>query len=174
MKPFSLDLHFKCVFRPAVEADLPKLEWGGQYTHFREIFRRTFQEQQHRRRLMLVAAVSDYPIGQVFIQFSSGDLSFADGHDRAYLYSLRVMEPFQRNGLGTRLVQAAEDLLRERGFHWTTIAAARDNPGAQRLYQRLGYKIFTEDPGRWEYVDHEGKLRTVVEPCYVMEKRIAK
>ena len=174
MKPPTYDLHLKCTIRPAVEGDLPKLEWGGQYIHFREIYRRTFLEQQNRRRLMLVADIGGYPVGQIFLQFSSGDLSFADGHDRAYLYSLRVMEPFQRQGLGTRLIQAAEDLLRERGFHWTTIAAARDNPGAQRLYQRLGYKIFTEDPGRWEYIDHEGKVRTVVEPCYVMEKRIAR
>lgn len=174
MKSIVFDLTLKCSIRAALASDLPKLEWGGQYTHFRDIFRRTFEEQQHRRRLMLVADVGGYPVGQVFLQFSSGDLSFADGRDRAYLYSLRVMEPFQRRGLGTRLIGAAEELLRERGFHWTTIAAARDNAAAQRLYQRLGYRIFTEDPGRWDYVDHEGKLRTVVEPCYVMEKRIAR
>ncbi len=157
-----------------MESDLSKLEWGGQFTHFREVFKRTFDEQKHNRRLMLVADVGQYPVGQVFVQFTSGDLAFADGRTRGYLYSLRVMEPLQRHGLGTRLIAAAEEVLRARGFKWAVIAAAQDNPGAQRLYERLGYTIFTDDPGRWEYIDHEGKLRTVVEPAYVMEKRIAR
>ncbi len=174
MKLPSFDVVVHCAIRAAVEEDLPKLEWGGQYIPFREVFRRTFQDQQRRRRLMLVADAGGYPIGQVFMQFSSGDPSFADGRSRGYLYSLRVMEPFQRRGLGSRLVQAAEEVLRERGYHWTTIAAARENDGAVRLYERLGYSIFAEDPGQWEYIDHEGKVRHVVEPCYVMEKRIAR
>jgi ribosomal protein S18 acetylase RimI-like enzyme len=121
---------------------------------------------------MLVADVQGYPVGQVFVQFSSGDLAFADGHTRGYLYSLRVIEALQGIGLGTRLIQAAESALRARRFTWAVIAAARDNPRALQLYQRLGYQIFTEDPGRWDFIDHEGKLRTVVEPCWVLEKRL--
>jgi ribosomal protein S18 acetylase RimI-like enzyme len=173
VKPITLELHCSVAIRPAVESDLPKLEWGGQYAHFRDVYRRTFQEHQRHRRLMLVADLQGYPVGQIFLQFSSGDVSFADGRTRAYLYSLRVMEPVQGLGLGTRLIQAAEDELRGRGFSWAVIAAAIENPGALRLYERLGYQVFSEDPGRWEYVDHQGRLRTVVEPCYVLEKRIA-
>ena len=43
----SFDLALACTIRPALETDLAKLEWGGQFTHFREIFKRTFLEQQH-------------------------------------------------------------------------------------------------------------------------------
>ena len=169
----SFTLHMTCVIRTATEADLPKLEWGGQFRHFRDLFRRTFEEQRAGRRLMLIADVAGYPVGQVFIQLSSTDRSFADGRNRGYLYSLRVMEPFQRHRVGTRLLTAAEALLRQRGYSWAVIAAAKDNPGARRLYERLGYRAFKEDPGEWQYTDPEGQVHTVVEPCWVMEKRIA-
>lgn len=172
MEMESFSLHLTCTIRPAVEADLPKLEWGGQYRHFRRLFRQTFEEQRAGRRLMLVADVGGYPIGQVFIQFASSDSSFADGRHRGYLYSLRVMEPFQRHHIGTRLIEAAEQVLRERGYTWAVIAAAKDNPRARSLYERLGYTVFSEDPGYWQYTDPDGIVQTVVEPCWVMEKRL--
>jgi ribosomal protein S18 acetylase RimI-like enzyme len=165
-------LYITCRIRPAVESDLLKLEWGGQYRHFRKLMRQTFDEHRVGRRLMLVADVNGYPIGQVFIQFVSSDTIFADGRERGYLYSLRVMEPFQRHRIGTRLVEAAERALRARGYSWSVIAASKDNPGARRLYERLGYAVFLEDPGQWQYTDHEGNIQTVVEPCWVMEKRL--
>jgi len=163
----------KCTIRLATEADLPKLEWDGRYRHFRDLFHRTFEEQRVGRRLMLVADVDGYPVGQVFVQLTSSDHVFADGRQRGYLYSLRVKEPFQRQGLGTRLIQAAEAALRQRGYSWAVIAAAKENPSARRLYERLGYRVFTEDPGHWQYTDTEGVVHTVVEPCWVLEKRLS-
>jgi ribosomal protein S18 acetylase RimI-like enzyme len=168
----ALRLTLEVVIRAAQADDLARLEWGGQYAHFRDVFRRTFEEQRASRRLMLVADLRGYPVGQIFVQFTSGDRAFADGRTRGYLYSLRVLEPLQRLGLGTRLMEAAEAALGARGFEWAVIAAAKDNPAALRLYERRGYRVFSDDPGRWEFVDHEGRLRSVVEPCWVLERRL--
>ena len=41
---FALELEVR--LRLARQDDLPKLEWFGQYTHYRRIFLRTFAEQQ--------------------------------------------------------------------------------------------------------------------------------
>ena len=38
------------------EEDLPKLEWYGEYLHFRRVFRRAYDDQLAGRRLMLLAA----------------------------------------------------------------------------------------------------------------------
>ncbi len=152
--------------------DLPKLEWYGQYTHFRNLFRRAFREQQQQRRLMLIADCNDFPIGHVFIQLRSTETGYADGNGRAYLYALRVMDMFRRRGIGTRLMQEAETILIERGFRSVTIAVAKDNPGALRLYNRLGYWSFREDSGDWSYRDHQGITRRVHEPCWVLEKQL--
>jgi len=75
-------------------------------------------------------------------------------------------------GVGTHLITEAETMLREGGFRWATIAAAKENAGARRLYERLGYRVFAEDPGNWSYIDHAGSLRHVHEPCWIMEKRL--
>jgi ribosomal protein S18 acetylase RimI-like enzyme len=169
-QPFTVELTF--TVRLATYTDLPKLEWFGQYAHFRRLFRRTFAEQQRGRRWMLIADCNQFPVGQVFVQLHSGEQHLADGSHRAYLYAFRVMDMFRGKGIGSRLIEEAEILLWEGGFRWTTIAAAKDNPGARRLYERLGYAVFAEDPGEWSYLDHKGAVRHVHEPCWIMEKRL--
>ncbi|MEP7293265.1 MAG: GNAT family N-acetyltransferase [Chloroflexota bacterium] len=168
----TLTLEMPVTLRLATYDDLPRLEWYGQYTHFRALFRRTYQEQLQHRRLMLVADCNDFPIGNLFVQLRGGEQRQTDGRRRAYFYSLRVMEMFQGHGIGTSLIYEAEQLAAEQHFQWATIAAATDNPRARRLYERLGYNVFAQDDGKWSYRDHENRVRYVHEPCWVLEKRI--
>lgn len=165
----ELLLHLSVTFRPAERDDLPKLEWHGEYTHFRRVYRHTFDEQRAGRRLMLLAEVNHFPIGQVFIQLENSD-SWWQGVRRSYFYSLRVMDAFQRQGIGTALLEEAERILISRNYGVVGIAAARNNPGARRLYERLGFAVVAEDAGRWQYIDHEGRTRQVSEPCWILEK----
>jgi ribosomal protein S18 acetylase RimI-like enzyme len=152
--------------------DLEKLEWYGQYRHFRAVFQRAFADQARGHRLMIIADCRDFPIGQIFVQLRSSQARIAKAGERAYLYSLRVMEMFQSMGIGTRLIQEAESSVAARGYTWTTIAAAKRNVGALRLYERLGYGIFGEDAGEWSYTDHLGIVRNVQESCWLLEKRL--
>lgn len=165
----ALTLRLAVKFRPAEWDDLPKLEWHGEYTHFRRVFRNTFDEQSTGRRLMLLADVNGYPIGQIFIQLENAD-DWWQGGKRAYLYSLRVMDVFRHQGIGTALIGEAERILSGRNYDSISIAVAKDNPRARRLYERLGYVIVAEDSGRWQYVDHEGRTRHISEPCWILEK----
>src|SRR3990172_2003148 len=160
------------VIRPMIEADLLILEWEGAYTQYRKVFRDTFDGMQRGERLLLVAAAGALIVGQVFIQLHSTDSSYADGRHRAYLYALRVRPAWQGQGLGTRLIAAAEATLRARGFDAAVIAAGQDNPGALRLYQCLGYRIFAEDPGVWTFSDEAGQQQVMQEPCWVLEKKL--
>ncbi len=166
----GLSLQLQVVLRPAEPADLPKLEWFGQYTHFRRVFQRAYEDQLAGRRLMLVADLNGWPVGQVFMQLDSLDDIPSENGKRGYLYSLRVLDPLQGQGLGTALIYEAEAILTSRNYGSVSIAAAKDNLGARRLYERLGYHVFMEDNGRWQFVDHEGRTRQVNEPCYVLEK----
>jgi ribosomal protein S18 acetylase RimI-like enzyme len=166
----TLRLEVEIVLRLARQDDLPKLEWYGQYTHFRPLFRRSFKEQQEGRRWMLVADCNGFPIGQLFVQLVSDEVEIADGVSRGYFYALRVMEMFRGQGIGTRLIEEAEFRLVSKGFRWATIAVAKENEDARRLYERMGYQIFRADPGEWRYRDHQGKTRNVREPCWIMEK----
>jgi ribosomal protein S18 acetylase RimI-like enzyme len=168
----TFTLSTEIVIRPAAEEDLPLLEWYGLFWHFRNVFQDTFVEYQQGHRLMIVAALNNFPVGRVFIQISPGNPVYADGYDRAYLYSLHILPALQGNGIGTELINYAEREIIARDFSWVTIAVAKDNPGARRLYERLGYELFHEDTGLWSYIDPDGKGHTVNEPCWVLKKRL--
>ncbi len=167
----TFTLQFEVRLRLARREDLPKLEWFGQYTHYRRMYLRTFEEQQRDRRLMLLAVLNDFPVGQIFIHLPDAQPGVPRRH-RGYLYALRVMEPFQRNGIGTRLILAAEAILQERDYQWSVIAVAKENEGARRLYERLGYVVFAEDAGHWHYADHQGTVRSVNEPSWMLQKAL--
>jgi GNAT superfamily N-acetyltransferase len=163
-----INVQVPILLRLATRADLPKLEWYGQYTHFRRVFQKTYQDQLLGRRLMLIADSNNFPIGQLFVLLNN-----KPDERRMYLYSLRVMEMFRGLGIGSKLILEAEHIAREREYQWMSIGVAKDNVSARRLYERLGYRIFREDEGRWSYIDHEGRTRHVHEPCWLLEKHLS-
>lgn len=170
IKQADLVLNLRVTFRAAMKEDLSKIEWFGEYAHFRNIYRRTFEDQRRGERLMLVADVNHFPIGHVFIHFNHEQHS-SKGRT-AYFYSLRVMEMFRNCGIGSRLLSEGERIIRNRRCNRITIAAAKTNPRARALYERYGYRVFMEDSGRWSYVDHHGKRREIYEPSWVLEKNL--
>jgi ribosomal protein S18 acetylase RimI-like enzyme len=147
----------------AVEAeDLPKLEWFGSMIHWREVNRRTFQDHQAGLRLMFVADLHRFPVGQVVIDVTS--------HEYAYLYALRVMEPLRSLGIGAQLIRVGENVARAHAFRQIQLAVEKSNVGARRLYERLGFEIFTDRVDIWSYVDHLGQTHWVHEEVYGMRK----
>lgn len=162
----------KVLVREARESDLKALEWEGRYQHFRRLYRRAMAEAKRGRRILLVAEVEGRIVGQIFIQLASGRAELADGERSGYLYAFRVRPAFRGQGIGSQLLQAAEDELRVRAFERAVIAVAQDNPAALRLYESRGYVRFAEDPGEWSYIDHRGQLQRVTEPAFILEKRL--
>lgn len=166
----SFELSAEIRMRRATVKDLPLLEWYGQYTHFRRVYKRTFADQQAGNRLMLVADLNGFPIGQVFLLFKVPKEHQRDPY--AYLYSFRVMTHLRGMGIGTRLLQFAEQLLIQRGYIWALISATKENQRARKLYERLGYTVFAEDDGKWSYENHEGKTISMHEPCWMLHKKL--
>ena len=164
----TLTVSLPVVIRAATQQDLPRLEWYGQYSHFRNLFRRAYRDQQLGTRLMLVADCNGFPIGHIFILFMDDE----QDNKQAYFYSLRVMDMFHSQGIGTHLLMEAEAHVLARGYHYLTIAAAKTNHAARRLYERLGYEVFMDDRGEWSYTDHLGKTRHVKEPCWLLQKTL--
>jgi ribosomal protein S18 acetylase RimI-like enzyme len=158
------------VIRPARAEDLPALEWEGEYQRFRLVYRRAFADSLRGRRVLLVAEVEGKVVGQIFLQVDSA-LAGGDGRS-AYLYALRVRPEFRNRGIGTELVREAEAILRQRGFTRALISVARDNDAARRLYERLGYEIFGEDPGNWSFFDEQGQEQQVHEPAFLLDKML--
>ncbi len=159
--------------RQMVETDLPSLEWGGEYAHFRRVYADAFERS---RRGLSVLWVADLPgvgvIGQVFIQLVCDRPELADGVNRAYLYSFRVRPEYRSAGLGTTIMQVVFDDLRQRGFRSLTLNVAKENPRARKLYERNHFRVVAHEPGRWTFQDDKGVWQTVEEPAWRMERRL--
>lgn len=160
------------LIRPLTAADLPQLEWDGEYTHQRPVFQRVFADVERGTRLVLGAIIGEQVVGQVFVQLRSSEIEFAHEGRRGYLYSLRVRPEWRGQGIGSQLIAAAEAELLARGYSEAAISTAKDNASARRLYERLGYHVFKDDPGEWWFTDINGQLQHVQEPCWVMEKML--
>ena len=162
----TLQIALSVVIRAATLADLPQLEWYGQYAHYRNLFRQAYHDQQLGSRLILVADCNGFPIGTISVLLIDDEVI----HKQAYFYSLRVMEMFHSRGIGTRLLIEAETRMLALGYNQFVIAAAKTNHAARRLYEHLGYEVFMDDPGEWSYTDHLGNVRHVKEPCWLLQK----
>jgi ribosomal protein S18 acetylase RimI-like enzyme len=161
------------IVRHARKEDLPGMEWGGEYKHFRRVYAEAFQHMQRGHSILWLA---EHPetglIGQVFIQLICDRHELADGQDRAYLYSFRVQSNYRSRGVGSRMMDVVENDLLQRGYRYVTLNVARDNARAQQLYIHRGYIVVAPEPGVWSYPDEDGIWHRMEEPAWRMEKAL--
>lgn len=153
--------------------DLPALEWDGEFSHYRDVYKEEFLRSLNGESVLWVAETPDVGvIGQVFIQLNAARQELANGLSRAYMYALRIKPPFRNLGLGTRMIKFVEMDLVNRKYCWLTLNVGKTNYAARRLYTRLGYRVVTHEAGCWSYVDDKGITQKVDEPAWRMEKFI--
>jgi ribosomal protein S18 acetylase RimI-like enzyme len=154
--------HQSLRIRAAMRVDLPALEWGGELKHFHRLFGDAYERVERDEAFIYIAELPEVGlIGQLFLSFCSGRPELSDGVSRGYIYGVRVRPEYRNRGVGTQLM---------RGFSKATLNVGRDNPKAQRLYERLGYRVVAAENGRWSYEDENGLRREVYEPAWRMEK----
>ena len=97
------------LIRPLTYEDLPALEWDGEYTHYRRLYRQAYQNACKGNTVMWIAELSGKGIiGQLFVQLTSARKELADGKSRAFIYGFRVRSGFRASGVGSRLLQTIE------------------------------------------------------------------
>lgn len=154
--------------RPARAADLPALEWYGLYTPMRAVIRAAFRAQQRGDGAMLLADANGFPAGQAWIDFArKAHLGLAT------LWAVRVFPAFQRGGLGTLLMRAAERTVAARGVPEAELGVDRDNPGVLLFYRRLGYATAGTERGTFAYRTPDGRLIEVPVDQWLLRKRLA-
>ena len=106
-------------------------EWG--YPESETGWRRTLREADGLSALMLVATDE----GRV-VAVAASDVTGADCAEVGTLY---VNVPYQRSGIGRRLVAATIDHYRNRGISTLHIAVLAANRPARQFYEKLGGRI---------------------------------
>ncbi|MDV5144377.1 GNAT family N-acetyltransferase [Streptomyces sp. SBC-4] len=82
-------------------------------------------------------------------------------------------EALRGQGIGTALVRAAEELVRERGGTALGLGVAHDNPRAAALYARLGYEPAVTYTDRWAWTDEAGRTHACADACTFLVRTLA-
>jgi len=151
--------------RPAVEADLPALEWLGLYSPHRPIMREALEAQRRGEALLLLGVSGNYPIAQVWIDFARKRQEGV-----ALLWAIRTFFPLQGRGIGRRMMTAAERSICARGISRAELEVEIDNEGALAFYKRLGWRRAHEEISEFTTSDADGRPET--RPVWVMEKTL--
>ncbi len=84
---------------------------------------------------IVVAEIGDLVVGCMFVVFEPW------AH---LIYHMAVDSNFRNKGIGTALMQYAEDLIKERGGEYITGYVMSENVDALRMYERRGYEFIPE------------------------------
>ena len=96
-------------------------------------------------------------VGFAVLTRGSSEPCIAHLNDTIELQRLYVDPEFHGNGVGKLLAMQLEDIARERGFRNMWLGVWEDNIKAQKVYERLGYKVVGEhdfDVGGDVQTDH--------------------
>jgi GNAT superfamily N-acetyltransferase len=162
--------------RPAIRGDVSALEkhlpFGPPDKHTDR-----FVRQENGQVIYLVAWHNGVSIGHALLKWQGAE------EDRVAtvlqgtcpdVEDLFVAESSRSQGVGRRLLDAAERLVREHGFKCIGLGVGVDNPRARALYERLGYR----DAGlgllheHGEYVDSSGCKQSWDETCVYLTKSV--
>ena len=125
-----------------------------------------WREHRDGNRKMFVAALEEDLTGTISIGGSGRSL-----RDSLRWFALDVGLEFRRHGVGTALIQAAEEEARHQGFQQVNLEVAVDNVDAIRLYEQLGYhRLADRVVDRWWRLSDDGSREEVEELSWLMVK----
>lgn len=87
---------------------------------------------------------------------AKGGINFVERPGVGVLFQLDTVEELQSLGLGSRLIAAAEDRIRQRGLKVSAMGVEDSNPRARALYERLGYAFLAREHVSWEVTGEDG------------------
>lgn len=92
--------------------------------------------------LVLVAEDDGRPVGYALVTFRGPEEAWASGERIGVVQTLSVLPSHRGAGLGTRLLEAAFDGMRELGAGEVEITTLDANVDSQRFYERFGLPRF--------------------------------
>lgn len=157
--------------RPARPADLTALVEALDHATF---FTDRMGRQSDDRGVLLTAWEGDRPVGAVYVWREPADEAEVREHlpDVPLLNRLEVVRARRNDGIGTRLVAAAERLLAADGCEQVALAVEKTNVDAARLYERLGYLDWQRGDVTCYSEETDETGRPIAEQCIILVKQL--
>jgi ribosomal protein S18 acetylase RimI-like enzyme len=118
--------------RDLTAEDLPACAWSGSPLHLKTVASALERARRGEVAYLAVCPPSGLPV-------AIGGIDYARTPGAGTLWQLTVHGALQSCGIGTILIQAAEQRIRARGLHRAELGVEESNLRARALYERLGY-----------------------------------
>jgi len=87
-------------------------------------------------------------------------VTYRRGSLTGHVETIDVDPAFQNQGIGLKLLRAAEADMRQRGMHWSQLEVPEGNEAALELYRKAGYKFKEKIEGYYKY-EHNGSRNAI-------------
>jgi ribosomal protein S18 acetylase RimI-like enzyme len=151
--------------RDLTAEDLPACAWLGSPTYLASV-----ASALERTRLGEVDYLAACPPSGLPVAI--GGVDYANTPGAGTLWQLAVHGALQSCGIGTILIQAAEQRIRARGLRLAELAVEESNPRARALYERLGYVAYGRKPAAWNQEAPDGSVSRYETVCTLMRKEL--
>lgn len=133
---------------------------------------RTLREREHLA--CAVAKAGDYlaavlPSGLIIGKIG---IRYDDQPEAGTVFQFDVIADFRNRGVGTALLDHAEERIRKRGWGRATLAVEESNIDARRLYQRRGYVIIGAEDSEWDQQTPDGTTYRYRCRCLLMHRTL--
>ena len=149
--------------RDLTHEDLASCAWSGSATHLASVARALDRAGRGEVDYLAACPPSGLPV-------ALGGIDYAPSPGAGILWQLAVHGALQSCGIGTLLIEAAEQRIRARGLHRAELAVEECNPRARALYERLGYVAYDRRPDAWDEEAEDGSVRRYETVCTLMRK----
>ncbi|TSB47567.1 GNAT family N-acetyltransferase [Alkalicoccobacillus porphyridii] len=145
----------KLVIRPLIESDIPKLVEGfaaQKWQKPRELFEEYYRRQKRNEQKMILAEKNGEVAGYVTLLPSANPGPYA-AQNFPEVVDFNVLIKYQRSGIGTKLMDVAEELATSYNRYVTLAVGLHYGYGAvQKMYVKRGY--IPDGSGVW-YKDQQ-------------------
>ena len=152
--------------RDLTPADIAACGWAGSDLHLANVERQLKRAADGDVDYLAVCTPANLPVAK-------GGIDYRVTEGAGMLWQLAVHPALQSCGIGTALVRASEQRIRDRGLRWAELGVEEDNPRARALYERLGYLAYDRRPDSWDERAPDGTLRRYDTMCTMMRKNLS-
>ncbi|WP_433479266.1 GNAT family N-acetyltransferase [Spirillospora sp. CA-142024] len=151
--------------RDLTHHDLPLCTWSGSNTHLASVAKALDRVAHGEVDYLAVCPPSGLPV-------AIGGIDYAKAPGAGTLWQLAVHTAMQSCGIGTILIQTAEQRIRARNLHRAELSVEEHNSRARALYERLGYVAYGRAPESWDVEAPDGSTTRYETVCTLMRKQL--
>lgn len=151
--------------RDLTRGDLPSCTWAGSARHLAQLGKTLERARRDEVGYLAVCPPSGLPV-------ALGGVDYVLIPGAGTLWQLAVYGPLQSCGIGTLLIGAAGQRIRDRGLHRAELGVEECNTRARALYERLGYVAYGSKPESWDIDAEDGSTVRYETVCTLMRKEL--